>query len=210
MSQRVPRTLEFLFKLLPLQCSSKGGKRTPLCSRSCTGSCRRRSVCLHGKDTDPAACWPSSVDFPALPGSTECPEAPMVCPLSAAQSRRGPPQTVRQGEKHTANSFYFYYWIFSIFSCRAVMTSRNASKCLYDGWQVFFFFKGRACKPRVWVTHIGSGTTCLVVLIYFVWCVNDILAVTGLNEGSRVRQRIERGRKWEERATGNSIWVLCQ
>lgn len=31
--------------LLPLQCSSRGGRRTLLCSRSCTGSCRRRSVC---------------------------------------------------------------------------------------------------------------------------------------------------------------------
>lgn len=41
--------LVFLFKLLPLllQCSSRGGRRTPLCSQSCTGNCRPRSVYLH-------------------------------------------------------------------------------------------------------------------------------------------------------------------
>lgn len=48
-TQKAPRWLDFLFKLfpLPLQCSSRGERPTPLCSRSCTGSCRRRSVCSH-------------------------------------------------------------------------------------------------------------------------------------------------------------------
>lgn len=78
-----------------------------------------------GKDTDPVARWSSCVGFSLLPGSTECFEAPVVRPLPATESRRGPSQTIQQGEKQThTNSYCCCHLNFSLL----FMLDRNDEK----------------------------------------------------------------------------------
>lgn len=54
------------------------------------------------------------------------------------------------------------FFLFTPLSCSAKMTSRNGTGFHNDGR---FILKSRACDPRVWISRVGSRTTCWVVLL---------------------------------------------
>lgn len=136
MSQKGPSEVCCSFEICSCcRCSAQaeeGGGRCSVLGAAQEAADAGRCVCVTWR-----RCWsrcPAAVIcfFSAFPGPTECPEAPLVRAVPAAESRRGPSQTVQQGEKQPANCYYLFIFIFffTSLSCLALTTNTNVSEYL--------------------------------------------------------------------------------
>lgn len=87
-----------------------------------------------GDDANLVAHWASSVNFPVLPGSSECPEASVVRPLPIAKPRRGPTQTIQQSEKPIFESNCFS-------PCHVGLFDKQKPVWISFRWLIFFLYQ---------------------------------------------------------------------